>query len=155
MVVATDVRLLSPFMAAVLLQPEVIAISQDPLVASRGAILTSACNTSTRSAHAGGTSRALGGGGSGTCQIWARVLTPGADGGRSVAVALYNGGDVGIATLAIPLALLFDTLAPPATLAIRDVWERRDLGTYSATDTYRRSVDSHATEVLVVRELKA
>ena len=134
LVVATDLRLLTPFMAATLMHEELLAVSQDARVRPRGVVQAKPC-------------------GGGSCQVWARDLVPRADGGAAVAVALYNGGNAA-ATIAVPLALLFAG-APHGmsrALLVRDAWQRHDLGRFAGNASLSAAVASHATEVFVVRQ---
>lgn len=129
-----------------------------PPQAPKGVLQTTPCNTTTGLPHL---RAALG-----TCQVWARLLTPAPNATRAVAVALYNGGNTQ-ATIQFSFALVLGrgddsrkkSLPGTSTsdagssthLRVRDVWDRKDVpGRFSTNGQFSSLVESHATRLLLV-----
>lgn len=121
LVLGADVRRLDPQAAALLTAPEVLAVAQDP------------------EAVMGSLARA-----DGACELWARPLADG-----SFAVAALNKGQQP-ASLVVDLSQDFFPAAFQAA-AIRDLYTRRDLGSFNATFTL--AVDPHDARIVKVTVL--
>eukprot|EP00041_Stephanoeca_diplocostata_P022926 m.554714 g.554714 ORF g.554714 m.554714 type:complete len:464 (+) comp22178_c0_seq11:74-1465(+) len=125
LLVATDVRQITPFMREVLLNLELIAVNQDPLGVAGG--LVEECN------------------GDATKQVWGRPLHDG-----SLAIALYNSGEQN-ATITSNFTMLPKTSTgmqwTATTLAtVRDLWAHEDLTTV-AQGSFSAVVAAHETKV--------
>mmetsp|Transcript_6395 Transcript_6395/g.15706 ORF Transcript_6395/g.15706 Transcript_6395/m.15706 type:complete len:374 (+) Transcript_6395:67-1188(+) len=120
LLVSTDLRNMTDFMRSVLLHDELIAINQDHLSVAGGRVGGWNCSE-----------------GAAMCQLWARPLSDG-----SIAAALYNAG-----TKSHHITLPFDVAGfKGKTAKIRDVWARKDLGTFDTSFT--AEVESHGTVVV-------
>lgn len=99
LLVATDLRKLSSDKRAIIANPEVIAIDQDPLFTAGERVYN----------HSSG------------AQVWYRPLHNG-----DVAAVLYNSANLAH----VPVSITWDMLGWPAnaTVAMRDLWQRRDIG---------------------------
>ena len=141
MIVSTDLRQMSSFMKATLLNTEMLAIHQDSMGISGGLVMHDTTSDGCCAVKD-------------SCQMWARPLT----GGRW-AMALYNRNNATASVLgqftALPLqpavSLLGRNLhagAPPTKLKVRDVWEKKDLGVF--TGSYSVVLAGHETAVLLL-----
>ncbi|XP_065831212.1 uncharacterized protein [Oscarella lobularis] len=108
----TDIVHMSNETLAIMTAPEVVAVNQDPL-AKQGVRVSPANATGP--------------------EVWARQLHDG-----SVAVALLNRGEK-----AMMITATWDEIGlhPDSKATIRDLWERKDVGT--ATGKYSSNVESH------------
>lgn len=107
LLVATEVRNLTDFQKAVLLNEEIIAVSQDPLGKAGGRVRAYDC----------------GEGLDATCQQWVRPLRDGTH-----AVVLYNSGAV-----AHNVTLDLAAVVPGAKRGdVRCLWCHKDLGTFES-----------------------
>lgn len=119
LMIGCDVRSMSPETQATLLNPEVIAVSQDRLGVQARRV--------GEQLHDGDWS-----------QVWAKPLADG-----SIAVGLYNFGDK-----ARMVSVAFEPLGVAADrrCLVRDVWEGQDKGSYPAS--YATEVESHGVALL-------
>ena len=138
--VATDLRQMTPFMKEVLLHDEMLAIHQDAAAIPGGRIQYINC---------GGSSSGGGGaGGAGTpaskCQLWARALS----GGR-VVVGLYNTDETAHA-MAVSVSDVWAVVGKGGQTAasVRDVWQRKDLGQITGS-LQQAAVGVHETKVFL------
>ena len=140
MILSTDPRNMTDFMRETLLHPEMLAIHADELGVSGGV-------AATHTAPADGCSQ------DGYCQVWVRPL---ADGGW--AMALYNRNNatatitgqfasLPVAGAAMVAGGTARQLAPPTSLAVRDVWAGKDLGTFAGGYT-AKAIKAHGCVVL-------
>lgn len=123
LLVATDIRNMTTIMKTVLLNKEMIGISQDKMgkVASRVGFASDCAEKN-------------------SCQVWGRPLSDG-----SHAVALYNNG-----SSRSDITLEFSMIGLKDTCLVRDVWMGKDMGKF--TGSYKTSVESHGVSVLKVKE---
>eukprot|EP00698_Gefionella_okellyi_P014906 TRINITY_DN415_c0_g1_i1.p1 TRINITY_DN415_c0_g1~~TRINITY_DN415_c0_g1_i1.p1 ORF type:complete len:409 (-),score=80.08 TRINITY_DN415_c0_g1_i1:32-1258(-) len=121
LLVATDVRKLTPIMQEVLFNKEIIAVSQDPL-GNQGERVATSDPCSDKDA----------------CQVWTKHMSTGAK-----AVVLYNA-----ATRTNDITLTSKDLGWGSTVHFRDLWAHTDNGTF--TDHLTVSVPSHGNVMLLV-----
>ena len=117
-IIGTDLRTASKEIISLYLAPEVLRMQQDPLGEQGGRV--SATPTP----------------GPGGLEVWARNLTTG------MALGLFNRADAPSNITAV-----FRALGLPDRVALRDLWKRQEVGTY--TDQITLTVDSHACVLLL------
>eukprot|EP01120_Amphizonella_sp_Union-15-10_P007669 TRINITY_DN2618_c0_g1_i1.p1 TRINITY_DN2618_c0_g1~~TRINITY_DN2618_c0_g1_i1.p1 ORF type:complete len:428 (-),score=90.71 TRINITY_DN2618_c0_g1_i1:96-1316(-) len=120
LIVATDVRNLTALQKEILLNTELIAVDQDRLAIGGGLIGTWACD-----------------GPKGVCEIWGKPLYDG-----SYVVGLFN-SDIASHSITLDFNLIGKK---GQVLKVRDLWQHRDLGTF--TGSYSTVVMSHETVVI-------
>ena len=151
MIVSTDLRNMSAFMKATLMDAEMLAIHQDALGIAGGLVHN---DTSSPGCPAIVHKKQKGASGGAFCQMWARPLT----GGRW-AMALYNRNNAS-ATVTGEFAALppqpASTIlganphagAAPSKLHLRDIWAKTDLGVHLAS--FAATLAAHETKVLLL-----
>ena len=123
------------------------SIAQDPEAGLESRRRTGRA-TSTSCTHSGSTAGGWSGGTSAPMEseVWAKPM---ADGER-VAVLLVNLSDDDAA----PLGLMFANvpgIPADATVAVRDLWARKDLGVFTATYETEEKVPPHGSVMLMLR----
>jgi len=108
LIVATDIRKLNDQKKSILMNPEVIAIDQDPLWTAGDRIANY-----TKSGQPG--------------QIWGKPLSNG-----DYAVILYNPSNSTVGSVSITVT--WDQIGWPASaqVSVRDLWARKDMGTFGS-----------------------
>jgi len=122
LIVATEIRQMTPWKQSVLLNTEVIAVNQDPLAQAGGRISFWPCNQSSNEP---------------LCEIWAKELYNG-----SYAVVLYNSDSVDHNMVLNFWVLNWEN----ESVSLRDLWAHQDLGTF--TGYYSVFVASHGVVML-------
>jgi len=115
LLVATDIRDLTPIMKELLFNTEVIAVNQDSLKKAGDRLESTACGEVVN-----------------TCQVWGKPVVDG------YALVFYNAG-----SKPHPIPVDFNSFGwKGVTAKVRDLWAQKDIG--SATDTYTAdNVPSH------------
>jgi len=126
LIVATDIRTLTPIMKKILFNKEVIAINQDALKKAGDRVSASDCGED-----------------SNTCQVWAKELY-----GGSYAIVLYNKGS---SSHDITADFTKWGWSASDSAKVRDLWKLQDMGTF--TGSFKATVPSHG--VVLVRMTKA
>lgn len=122
LLIGCDLTQLDNFTLALLANPEVIAVDQDPL-GQQGRRVTST-GSITRGPNAD------------VCEVWARPLANG-----SMAVGLFNRGRKDAI-----VDISWRKLGLTGPQSVRDLWQRRDLGRFD--DRYSAMIPSHGTAML-------
>ena len=116
LIAGNDLTQMSPETLAILTNPEVIAIDQDP-AGSAGHRVSQ----------------------EGPLEVWEKPLADG-----SKAVGLFNRGES-----PMPVTVLFKEIGAGASVSIRDLWERKDLGSFKGS--YTAQVPRHGVVLLKIR----
>ena len=75
----------------------------------------------------------------GPLEVWAKPLTDG-----SVAVGLFNRSES-----TSPVTVNFKDLGLPPKVSVRDLWQRKDLGSFS--DSYTQDIPRHGAALILIR----
>lgn len=130
MLVSTDLRNMSALQEELLLNPEVIGVSQDPMFVAGGIVAANpGCASGGMTTDPAVLART--GDDMPLCQVWARPLVT-----KATAVALFNADD----STHTVRASLKDVGISASSCAVRDLWKRQDLG---RADSVSASLTAH------------
>lgn len=116
LIAGNDLTTMSRETLAILTNPEVIAVDQDP-AGIQGHLVSE----------------------QGPLEVWVKPLADG-----SKAVGLFNRGES-----IMPVTVRFNEIGAGSSVSIRDLWARKDLGTFN--DSYTAQVPRHGVVLLKIR----
>ena len=140
LIFSADLTRWTPAMASTLLNPELLAINQDPMAVAGTVVFNS-----TEAPPPGPTGGRWPWINTNLRVVYARPLHDG-----SVALGFMNRNNPKNGTLAIKLDMALIGVPKGATVLVRDAWARSDLGP-NDSGAISRVVCGHCTDVLVVR----